>query len=185
MVSAQVPLQRIGQVLRHRSLQSTAIYARVDLDQTAAARRAVAAARRRAMSALAEHVEDYLRLRRALGFKLERHGRLLPQLVAYPEAADAGTVTRELAIAWARLPASAHPRHWAARLAIACGFAAYLHTIDPATEIPPADVFAVGYQRPTPYLWSQRDVCRLLEATRALRRRCGRRATRRCSACSP
>jgi site-specific recombinase XerD len=33
MVSAQVPLERIGQVLRHRSLQSTALYARVDLEQ--------------------------------------------------------------------------------------------------------------------------------------------------------
>jgi integrase/recombinase XerD len=33
MVKAQVPLERIGQVLRHRSLQSTAIYARVDLEQ--------------------------------------------------------------------------------------------------------------------------------------------------------
>jgi integrase/recombinase XerD len=33
MVKAEVPLERIGQVLRHRSLQSTAIYARVDLDQ--------------------------------------------------------------------------------------------------------------------------------------------------------
>ena len=33
MVSAHVPLQRIGQVLRHRSLQTTAIYARVNLDQ--------------------------------------------------------------------------------------------------------------------------------------------------------
>ncbi len=33
MASAHVPLERIGQVLRHRSLQSTAIYARVDLDQ--------------------------------------------------------------------------------------------------------------------------------------------------------
>ena len=32
MVKAGVPLARIGQVLRHRSLQSTAIYARVDLD---------------------------------------------------------------------------------------------------------------------------------------------------------
>ena len=32
MVGARVPLERIGQVLRHRSLQSTAIYARVDLD---------------------------------------------------------------------------------------------------------------------------------------------------------
>ncbi len=33
MVSAHVPLVQISQVLRHRSLQSTAIYARVDLDQ--------------------------------------------------------------------------------------------------------------------------------------------------------
>lgn len=33
MVAAQVPLPQIAQVLRHRSLQSTAIYARVDLDQ--------------------------------------------------------------------------------------------------------------------------------------------------------
>ena len=33
MVAAQVPLERIGQVLRLRSLQSTAIYARVDIEQ--------------------------------------------------------------------------------------------------------------------------------------------------------
>jgi integrase/recombinase XerD len=33
MVAAHVPLVQIGQVLRHRSLQSTAIYARVDVDQ--------------------------------------------------------------------------------------------------------------------------------------------------------
>ena len=51
------------------------------------------------MSALSGHVQDYLRLRRALGFKLERAGRLLPQLVAYLEAADATTMTSDLAIA--------------------------------------------------------------------------------------
>ena len=110
------------------------------------------------MSALGEHAEQYLRARRALGVKLERHGRLLPQLVAYLEAAGASTVTRELAISWARLPTGAHPRHWAARLSIARGFAAYLQTIDPGTEVPPAGVFAVRYQRPTPYLWSALDI---------------------------
>jgi hypothetical protein len=41
------------------------------------------------MSALSGHVEDYLRLRRELGFKLERAGQLLPPLVAYLEAAGA------------------------------------------------------------------------------------------------
>lgn len=33
MVAARVPMAEIAQVLRHRSLQSTAIYARVDLDR--------------------------------------------------------------------------------------------------------------------------------------------------------
>jgi hypothetical protein len=33
MVAAHVPLPQIGQVLRHRSLQSTAIYARADIEQ--------------------------------------------------------------------------------------------------------------------------------------------------------
>jgi integrase/recombinase XerD len=33
MVGANVPLVRIGQVLRHRSLQSTAVYARVDVER--------------------------------------------------------------------------------------------------------------------------------------------------------
>lgn len=121
------------------------------------------------MSALSDHAQEYLRARRALGVKLERHGRLLPQLVDYLGAAGATTVTRELAISWAKLPARAHPQHWAARLSIARGFAAYLHTIDPTTEVPPAGVFAVRYQRPTPYLWSRDDIGRLLEATRGLR----------------
>jgi integrase len=117
---------------------------------------------------LQEHLDDYLRLRRALGFKLERAGQILPQLVAYLEATGARTVTRDLAISWARLPAKAHPRHWAARLAVARGFAAYLQTIDSETEVPPADVFAVRYQRPTPYLWSGTDIRRLLDAARML-----------------
>jgi integrase/recombinase XerD len=90
-------------------------------------------------------------------------------LIDYLEAAGASTITRELAISWARLPASAHPQHWAARLSVARGFAAYLQTIDPSTEIPPAGVFAVRYQRPTPYLWSHQDIRRLLDGARGLR----------------
>jgi integrase len=121
------------------------------------------------MSTLSTHVEDYLRLRRALGFKLERAGLLLPQLVGYLEAAGATTVTSDLAIAWARLPQQAQPNHLAQRLAVARGFARYLQTIDPATHVPPAGVFPTRRHRPTPYLWSAGDIGRLLEATQVLR----------------
>jgi integrase/recombinase XerD len=121
------------------------------------------------MSALSRHVEDYLRLRRALGFKLEREGQLLAQLVTYLEAGGASTITSEAAIAWARQPAGAQPNHWAKRLGVARKFAAYLQTIDPATQLPPAGVFPARPRRPTPYLWSQDDIRRLLEGARSLR----------------
>ena len=137
------------------------------------------------MSGLQAHVDDYLRLRRALGFKLEEDERLLGQLVAYLEAAGARTVSTELAIGWARLPVGVHPNHWAKRLRIARGFAAYLQTIDPTTEIPPPDVFPTRRQRATPYLFSQKDIYRCWRKRGGCATRCARRAMRRCSDCSP
>jgi integrase/recombinase XerD len=121
------------------------------------------------MSDLCGHAEHYLRLRRALGYKLERESQLLAQLVAYLEAAGAATVTADLAIAWARLPATAQPNHWAKRLSVVRKFAAYLQTIDSATEVPPSGVFPARRHRRTPYSWSDTDIARLLEAARALR----------------
>jgi hypothetical protein len=53
------------------------------------------------MSALASRVDDYLTLRRASGYRLEAHGRLLPQFVSYLDAVGASTVTVEAALAWA------------------------------------------------------------------------------------
>jgi len=123
------------------------------------------------MSTLSGHVEDYLRLRRALGYKLERAGHLLPKLVGYLEAAGSPTLTTELAISWARLPAQARPNHWAARLSVARGFARYLQTVEPATEVPPEGVFPARRHRPAPYLWSEQDLHRLLDGARALRPR--------------
>jgi len=121
------------------------------------------------MSPLSGHVEDYLRLRRALGFKLERAGHLLPTLVTYLEAAGSPWLTTELAVSWARLPARARPNYWAARLAVARGFARYLQTIEPGTEVPPAGVFPSRRHRPAPYLWSQRDIRLLLDGARTIR----------------
>ena len=121
------------------------------------------------MSTLSGHLSDYLALRRALGFKLERPGVLLPRFLAWLDAADAPTITVELAVSWARLPDAVQPITWAHRLGAVRGFARYLATIDPATEIPPAGVFAARYQRPVPYVYSAGEIRGLLRAARALR----------------
>ena len=121
------------------------------------------------MSDLGVHVDDYLRLRRSLGYKLTREGVVLPRFVQYLEAAGAVTVTTELAIAWAQLSEGGSAKLRRDRLIAARGFAKYMTTIDAATQVPPAGVFGFRAMRPTPYLWSQADIGRLLEAASELR----------------
>lgn len=121
------------------------------------------------MSRLREALVDYLRIRRALGYKLERAGKLLPQFVDYLEQLGADIVTTEHALAWATLPAGGSGRWWAFRLSMARGFAAYLQTLDPATEVPPKDLLAGRPPRATPYLYSDEEVAALLTAAGMLR----------------
>lgn len=40
------------------------------------------------MTRLHQSVDDYLTIRQSLGFKFERHGRLLPQLADYLQTLD-------------------------------------------------------------------------------------------------
>jgi integrase len=120
------------------------------------------------MSGFRQAVEDYLSMRRSLGFKLERHGRLLPDLVGYLEAAEASTLTTQLALSWATALAG-KPDEWAIRLSIARGFAAYLQTLDPATEVPPPDLLPRKRRRANPYLYTETEIAALMAAAETLR----------------
>jgi integrase/recombinase XerD len=121
------------------------------------------------MSALRQSLGDYLALRRSVGYKLESVARMLSSFVAFAERAGAGTITAELALSWATQPQQASPIWLAHRLSAVRGFARYLHALDPATEIPPADLLAApGYQPAPPYLYSDADIAALLAAARRL-----------------
>jgi hypothetical protein len=89
------------------------------------------------MSQLSVALEDYLRLRRSLGYKLERAGQVLAGFVAYARAAGADHVRVDLALSWALLTSNPDTRWRAQRLGILRGFARYLHALDPAHEVPP------------------------------------------------
>ena len=85
------------------------------------------------MSSLRDRAEDYLRMRRALGYKLEIQGWLLQEFVAYLEQTRRATVTIENAVAWATLPAR-RPVLLGAATVIVRQFARHLQTIDPAAR---------------------------------------------------
>ena len=116
------------------------------------------------MSALRDVAEDYLRMRRALGYKLEIQGLLLDGFVSYLEDIDAVTVTIENAVAWATLPAGADPSYWAGRLSVARQFARHLQTLDPACEVPPPQLLPYRSRRAIPYLYAPEEITALLDA---------------------
>jgi integrase/recombinase XerD len=117
---------------------------------------------------LDRRVEEYLRIRRSLGFKLERDGKLLAQFIGYLHDQGADTITVDHAVAWVSLPAGG--RGWLAfRMSVVRGFAAYLHTLDPAVPVPPADLFSSGPHRAVPYLYSEEELAALVAAADTLR----------------
>jgi integrase/recombinase XerD len=108
--------------------------------------------------------EEYLRIRRALGFKLEDDGRLLSAFIDHLERIGAPTPTVEAALQWATAPQDVQPFRWKQRLSVVRGFARYLHGLDPAVPVPPSDLLAYRRRRPTPYVMSDTDIARLLSA---------------------
>lgn len=116
------------------------------------------------MSDLHRGVENYLATRRALGFKLEREGRLLPDFVEHLGQAGIATITTDAALAWATQPSGANPRWWAARLAMVRNFARWWAAFDPTTEVPPADLLPARSQRAEPYPYSDDDIAALMGA---------------------
>lgn len=120
------------------------------------------------MSPLRRRLAEYLALRRTLGFKLLRAARLLPDFVAYLERHRAPTLTTALALAWAQQPPAGSPAWWAQRLSLVRGFATYLQALDAHTEVPPPTLVRSYRPRATPYVYSARDLARLLAAARQL-----------------
>jgi len=121
---------------------------------------------RRVMTALRQAAEEYLAMRRALGFKLTTQGRHLMRFIEFCEARGAGHITTELALAWATRTSrgSSDEVYWSRRLMVVRIFARHLAALDPATEVPPEDVLPHHYRRIAPYLYSPGEIGALMAA---------------------
>lgn len=120
------------------------------------------------MSALRAVAEEYLGIRRALGFKLKDPGRLVIQFVGYLEDVGATVITTERALAWLRLRTTASPFRQRQRLAAVREFARYVQSIDPQTEVPSKALLPIRLQRRAPYLYSEDEIALLMAAARSI-----------------
>ncbi len=118
---------------------------------------------------LREAMNDYLALRRALGYRMVRPEKLLGQFLDHLDSVGQSRITVTTALSWARLPADGTSNWWGYRLSAVRGFAIYLHAIDPAHEVPAADLLPQRSLRASPYLYSEADITALIGACSTLR----------------
>src|SRR6476646_3592569 len=123
------------------------------------------------MTGLRRAAEDYLAMRRALGFKLTTQAAQLMSFVDYCESRGSDRITSELALQWATTTrsGSTHDGYLARRLMSVRIFARNYQTLDPDSEIPPEDALPHHKCRIAPHLYSTGEISALLDAAGRLR----------------
>ena len=120
------------------------------------------------MSKLSIALDEYLKVRRALGYKLHAQGRQLRQFVEFADRAGADFVTPELALKWAMQSTKAQPIWRTRRLGMVRQFARHCSAADHRTVVPSPDLLPYQYRRPAPYIYRDEQITQLLEAAQRL-----------------
>jgi integrase len=101
-------------------------------------------------------------LRRALGTRLEEPAKTLNDFVTFLNRVGSEFITSELALQWAVKPKFVQQATWARRLSMVRGFAAWLSTVDPRTEVPAPRLLPARRRRPKPHIFTGEEISRLM-----------------------
>jgi integrase len=128
------------------------------------------------MRELRKALETYLSLRRGLGGELRTVEGYLRDFIRFVESQGEQIITTAHALRWATTPTEVMSFTWAQRLADVRRFASWLSASEPRTEVPPCGLLPDRRNRPTPYIYSDEEIERILEASTRLKSRSGLRA---------
>lgn len=118
-------------------------------------------------SDLTDQIDDYLALRRSLGFKLRTDGWLLADFARYADrVGHHGPVTADLAVRWAT-NTERDAVYAARRLETIRGFTRHQAVFDPRTEIPPVGLLGPATRpRSSPHIYTDVEIADLLDRCR-------------------
>ena len=115
---------------------------------------------------LMQAVDSYLSVRRAAGFELEVPAYLLRSFARFASTRGQAHVQAQTVIDWASEAPSLSQRDH--RLKTVIRFARHIHAEDERHEVPSPNVFGYRKTRRVPFIYSQGDIDRLLEAATRL-----------------
>lgn len=114
-------------------------------------------------------VEDYIAMRRSLGYRLGGQATYLRTFARYLDAAGHhGPISLTVSVDWATSTSTPDPRNHARRLSIVRGFLRHLSALDGATEVPPPGLLGPTHHRTPPHVYSDDEISDLLRAAAGL-----------------
>ncbi|MGO9773195.1 MAG: tyrosine-type recombinase/integrase [Roseiarcus sp.] len=114
------------------------------------------------MTMLSQRVDDYLAVRRSLGYDLSYPGRVLRGFAAFADREGVDHVTVDLFLRWKTAFGSANNNTWSARLGMVRGFACWLQGHDARTEVPPPGLIPRKLRRTRPYIYSDAEIATII-----------------------
>lgn len=115
-----------------------------------------------------ERVEEYIELRRVLGYRSRAPERLLRGFADRLDAAGhQGPIRLEASLEWAAA-GSGDPRHPARRLTVIRGFLRHLSALDGSTQVPPPGLLGPSFRRRQPHVYSDAEIVDLMTAAAGL-----------------
>jgi len=127
------------------------------------------------MITLSQRLDDYLSLRRSLGFDLSFSGRVLRGFTAFADSEGADHVTVDLFLRWKAAFGKANNNTWAVRLGMVRAFAGWLQGHDVRTQVPPPGLIPGKWRRSRPYIYSDVEVAGIVARAAKLPSRYGLR----------
>lgn len=128
------------------------------------------------MSGFAARVEDYIALRRGLGYRSSGQQRYLRAFAAFLDrTGHDGPVPLALSVDWAAATSSPDPCNPSRRLTMVRGFLRHLAAVDGATEVPPPGLLGPAGHRKPPHVYSDNEIADLMQAAATLAPRAGLR----------
>jgi hypothetical protein len=127
------------------------------------------------MITLSQRLDEYLAVRRSLGYDLSFSGRVLRGFAAFADREGVDHITVDLFLRWKAAFGSANNNTWSARLGMVRVFASWLQGHDARTEVPPPGLISGKLRRSRPYIYSDCEIASIVARAARLPSRYGLR----------
>lgn len=117
---------------------------------------------------LEAQLDQYLKIRRSLGYDLSTGERILRRFVRFADENNVSYVSTDLFLKWMASIPAVRGGTQTARLTAVRIFAQWLSGIDPSHQVPPVGLLPHRINRSRPYIYTKAEIAAILAGARAL-----------------